>query len=171
MKIDSKVFRNRIFISIIISVFILGLISGIAIQNLSEKLMHQEKQKPSVPQTQESVTQTIQDEDWITIYEFTKKDCTQEPISTEEFHIPSNYWRVIFEAEALEGAKYVTFNIHIIPTECEDESYIAPKSTEKTCYGIARIRIYYIYEGPGDFYIEITPLNLKSWSTKIQTLE
>jgi hypothetical protein len=71
----------------------------------------------------------------------------------------------------LEEAKYVTFNIHIIPTECEDKNYIAPKTTEKTSYGIPRTRIYYIYEGPGDFYIEITPLNLKSWSIKVQTQE
>jgi len=171
MKIDSKVLGNRIFISIIILVFILGLVSGIAIQNLSEKRLQHEIQKPSVPQTQESITQTIQDEDWVTVQEFYEKDCTQGTISTEEFHIPSNYWRVIFEAEALEEAKYVTFNIHIIPTECEDESYIAPKTTEKGSYGIARTRIYYIYEGPGDFYIEITPWNLKSWSIKVQTQE
>lgn len=171
MKIDSKVFGNRIFISTIILVFILGLVSGIAIQNLFEKRLQHETQEPSAPQTQESITQTILDDDWVTIQEFSKTDGAQGPISTEEFHIPSNYWRVIFEAEALEEAKYVTFNIHIIPTECEDESYIAPKTTEKTSYGIARTHIYYIYQGPGDFYIEITPWNLKSWSIKIQTQE
>jgi hypothetical protein len=171
MKIDTKLFGNRILISIIILVFILGLVSGIAIQNLFEKRLQHETQEPSIPQIQESITQTIKDEDWVTIQEFSNPDGTQGTISTEEFHISSNYWRVIFEAEALERAKYVGFNMHIIPVDYEDEGYIAPKTCEKTCYGIARTRIYYIYEGPGDFYIEITPWNLKSWSIKVQTQE
>jgi hypothetical protein len=171
MRINSKVFGNRIFISIIILAFILGLVSGFAIQNSSEKRLQHETQKPSVPQTQENITQIIQDEDWVTIQEFYESDCAQETISTEEFHIPSNYWRVIFEAESLKEAKYVSFTMHIIPVDYEDEGYIAPKSCEKTCYGIARTRIYYIHEGSGDFYIEITPWNLKSWSIKVQIQE
>ena len=169
MKIDSKLFGNRILISIIILVFILGLVSGITIQTLFEKRLQHKIQEPSAPQTQDSLTHTIQEEKWVTIRKFSKIDGAQVTTSTEEFHIPSNYWRVIFEAEALEGAKYVGFNMHIIPVDDEDEDYIAPKTCEKTCYGIARTRIYYIYEGPGDFYIEITPWNLKSWSIEVQT--
>jgi len=168
---DSKVFGNRIFISIVILVFILGLFSGITIQTSFEKRLQHETQEPNAPQTQDSITQTLQDENWVTIQEFSKPDSTQVTISTEEFHIPSDYWRVILEAEALEGSKYVGFNMHIIPVDYEDEGYIAPKTCEKTCYGIARTRIYYIYEGPGDFYIEITPWNLNSWSIKVQTQE
>ena len=100
MKIDLKVARNRVFALIIILVFVLGLTIGMVIRTSFDKHSLDLTQDLIAPQVQEGITQTAQEGNWETIKKFSSSGDGTHAI-TGEFHIPTSYWRIIFEAEAI----------------------------------------------------------------------
>lgn len=95
-------------------------------------------------------TPTNATENWVTVRIF----YGTEPTTTEKFHISKDVWRVKYSVEAEDT--HPGFAITISP------------SGQIINYDQSGTEVSYVYDGPGDYYLDIWAVGLDSWTIEIQ---
>ena len=89
-------------------------------------------------------------ENWVTVRIF----YGTEPTTTEKFHISKDVWRIKYSVEAENT--HPGFAITIAP------------SGQIITYDQSGTEVSYVYDGPGDYYLDIWAVGLDSWTIEIQ---
>jgi len=105
---------------------------------------------------QQTTTQTTAQVEWKTIKTFTGSDNRD----TEDFNVPTNYWRIVYTIEA-ESEQFAGFYAFVCLSGKDDS--VASVSLNKS-----GTETSYIRAGPGDFWIKVLAANLKSWTIEVQ---
>jgi len=80
--------------------------------------------------------------------------------TTELFHIPSGTWRINW---TYTGGELAVFGFFVYP-EGETTLYVESLAT----MGSSQSDTTYIYDGPGNFYIQLSAANIEEWTLTIE---
>ncbi len=97
---------------------------------------------------QESPTNAT--ENWVTVRIF----YGTEPTTTDKFHISKDVWRIKYTVEAEDT--HPGFAITVSP------------SGQIISYDQSGTDFTYVYDGPGDYYLDVWAVGLDSWTIEIQ---
>jgi len=95
--------------------------------------------------------------EWKTTYTFTGSEAKD----TEDFNVPTNYWRVVYTVKA-ESEQYAAFYLYVYPSG-ETAGYVAHVALMKSGSDVS-----YVRAGPGNFYLKVLAANLNSWTIEVQ---
>ena len=81
---------------------------------------------------------------------------------TEDFNVPTNYWRIVYTISQEYSGGYTYFRAYI------HRSGEAGDSVASVELGKSGTETSYIREGPGDFWIKVVSGNVDSWTIEVQ---
>lgn len=144
---------NRSIIAIVILVILIG-ITATSIMRVSEVPTQQSQTSPTAAQTSGAGQ-------WKTIETF----AGSSDKDTEDFNVPTNYWRLAYTITAQPYQQFVGFSAVIYPGGKISGS-VASVNLDKSGTDTG-----YVRAGPGSFWISIVAVNLSSWTIEVQIQE